>query len=184
MKKFQIIDTPINKLSIIELEKFVDKRGYFLESYNRKEFEKIGLKVNFVQDNYSRSKKGVLRGLHFQKKHSQGKLINVVKGKIWDIVVDLRADSTTYGKWYGVELSDSNKRMLYVPEDFAHGFLALEEDVIIQYKCTDYYYPEYESGINWNDKSLKINWPFKKYNISESELIISDKDRALENFIK
>jgi dTDP-4-dehydrorhamnose 3,5-epimerase len=184
MKKFEIIDTPISKLLIIEPKIFEDNRGYFFESYNKKEFEENGFKVKFVQDNHSRSKKGVLRGLHFQKKHSQGKLINVVQGKIWDVVVDLRTDSETFGKWYGIELSEINKRMLYVPEDFAHGFLALEDDTVLQYKCTDYYYPEYESGINWNDKNLKIDWPLEKYGISEAKLIISAKDAVLGSFNK
>ena len=184
MEKFEIIATTIDNLVIIKPQVFEDNRGHFFESYNIKEFEKKGFKIKFVQDNYSRSKKGVLRGLHFQKKHSQGKLINVVRGRIWDVVVDLRANSATFGKWYGIELSDMNRKMLYVPEDFAHGFLALENDTILQYKCTDYYYPEYESGIIWNDKNLKIEWPFEKHGISETKLIISPKDEALENFIK
>lgn len=175
MGKFKIIETPIKDLVLIETKIFRDKRGFFMETYNQKEFEEIGLKVNFVQDNLSLSKKGVLRGLHFQLKYPQGKLIRVIKGKVYDIAVDLRINSPTFGKWYGVELAGENGLAFYIPEGFAHGFLTLEDDTYFFYKCTEIYYPEYDSGIIWNDPDIDIKWPLEKV----EELIISEKDKNL-----
>lgn len=180
--KFKIIETGIKELIIIEPTIFEDSRGFFLETYNKKEFEDLGLYMEFVQDNHSKSKRGVLRGLHFQTKNSQGKLIKVIKGKVWDVAVDLRSGSPTFLKWYGVELSEKNRKMLYVPENFAHGFVTLEHDTEFQYKCTDFYYPEYESGIIWNDKRINIKWPLNEYGLSEENLIISEKDKLLKQF--
>ncbi len=180
--KFKITHTHIDGILIIESTIFEDERGFFLETYNKKEFASLGLDIEFVQDNHSKSKKGVLRGLHFQSKHPQGKLLRVTKGKVWDVAVDLRKESSTFGKWYGIELSEKNKKMFYVPEGFAHGFITLEEDTEFQYKCTDIYYPEYEDGIVWNDKLINVKWPFLDYGINETEIIISKKDKKLANF--
>jgi len=180
MEKFKVIKTPIRELVIIETKVFKDNRGFFIESYNLRDFTNLGINRNFVQDNHSMSKKGVLRGLHFQLKHSQGKLIQVISGKVFDVAVDLRLNSPTFGKWYGVELSDSNGLQFYIPPNFAHGFLAIEENTHFFYKCTDFYYPDDELGIIWNDKDIGIQWP-----LSEVEkIIISDKDRKLFSFSK
>ena len=177
MGKFKLIKAPIEGLYIIEPTVFGDNRGFFTESYNKREFEKIGLDMNFVQDNHSRSKKGVLRGLHFQKKHPQGKLVRVIRGKVFDVAVDLRKGSPTFGKWYGIILSDENHLMFYIPEGFAHGFLVLSEEADFFYKCTDFYYPEYDAGIIWNDPDIGIKWPFEEYGIKEP--ILSEKDSKL-----
>ena len=155
-----------------------------METYNKKDFLDLGISVDFVQDNYSKSQKGVLRGLHFQTEYSQGKLVRVCKGSVWDVVVDIRKGSKTYGKWFGVELSEENKKMLYVPEGFAHGFLTLKDETEFQYKCTNFYHSEFESGIIWNDDTIAIKWPFSEYDVSSSDLIISEKDKKLEKFSK
>jgi len=154
-----------------------DSRGFFCETYNRREFTEIGIEKEFVQDNHSRSEKGVLRGLHFQRKHPQGKLVKVFSGTVFDVAVDLRKDSSSYLKWYGKILTEENGEMLYIPEGFAHGFLTLSDKVDFVYKCTDYYYPKYEEGIIWNDKEIGIDWHLKEYGITVP--IISDKDRKL-----
>lgn len=177
MSKFKRIDTPIKGLYIIEPTVFRDHRGFFMESWNKKEFVEIGLDADFVQDNHSRSKKGVLRGLHFQKKHPQGKLVRVIRGKVFDVAVDLRKGSPTFGKWYGIILSDENHLMFYIPEGFAHGFLVLSEEADFFYKCTDFYYPEYDAGIIWNEPDIGIKWPFEEYGIKEP--ILSEKDSKL-----
>jgi dTDP-4-dehydrorhamnose 3,5-epimerase len=182
MSKFKKIETGIKDLVIIEPTVFGDNRGFFMESYSKKEFEEIGLTMDFVQDNHSKSKKGVLRGLHFQTKHTQGKLVRVIAGSVLDVAVDLRRDSETLGKWYSVLLTAENKKMFYVPEGFAHGFLTLEDNTEFQYKCTDYYAPEYDSGIIWNDKDLKIDWELEKYGIKEEELSLSEKDKKQQTF--
>lgn len=179
MSKFKKNETGIEGLVIIEPTVFGDNRGFFMESYNKKEFEEIGMTMEFIQDNHSKSKKGVLRGLHFQTKHSQGKLVRVIKGSVWDVGVDLREDSKTYGKWYGVLLTEANKKMFYHPEGFAHGFITLEDDTEFQYKCTDFYHPEYDGGIIWNDPDIGIEWNFEKLGIKEDEIIMSDKDKKL-----
>ena len=180
MSKFKLISTPIPDLYIIEPTVFGDHRGFFMESYNKKDFEEIGLNMEFVQDNHSHSKKGVLRGLHFQAKHSQGKLVRVTRGMVYDVAVDLRKNFKTFGKWFGVVLSDENKKMFYVPEGFAHGFIVLSEEADFLYKCTDYYYPEYDAGLIWNDPDIGIEWPLEEYGITEP--ILSEKDKNLPTF--
>lgn len=182
MNNFEIIKTPIKDLVIIQPKVFGDERGFFLETYNKKSFEELGLTMEFVQDNHSKSKKGVLRGLHFQTKYTQGKLVRVVKGSVYDVAVDLRYDSETFGQWYGVLLSESNKTMFYVPEGFAHGFLTLEDDTEFMYKCTDLYSPEYDSGILWSDGTINIDWKFEEFGINKEELTVSDKDQKQQKF--
>lgn len=179
--KFNFIKTSIEGVYIIEPTVFGDHRGYFMESYSKHDFEEAGLTMNFVQDNESKSKKGVLRGLHFQTKHTQGKLVRVVEGEVFDVAVDLRAGSPTFGKWEGVTLTAENKRQFYIPEGFAHGFLVLSETATFQYKCTDYYAPEYDGGILWNDPAIGIEWPLEGI----EEVLLSDKDKVqqtLETF--
>ena len=181
MGKIKVIPTKIRDLVIIEPQVFGDARGYFLESYSQQDFIEAGLTMKFVQDNESRSKKGVLRGLHFQTKHTQGKLVRVVEGEVYDVAVDLREGSPTFGQWEGVLLTAENKRQFYVPEGFAHGFLVVSEFATFQYKCTDYYAPEYDSGILWNDPSIGIEWPLE----GVEEILLSDKDQnqqTLETF--
>jgi dTDP-4-dehydrorhamnose 3,5-epimerase len=173
MGKFNFVETPIEGLYIIETGFFGDNRGYFMETYNYDDFKKAGLDMIFVQDNQSMSKKGVLRGLHFQKAHPQGKLVRALKGEVFDVAVDLRKDSKTYGKWFGVLLSEDNKKQFYVPEGFAHGFLVLSETAEFAYKCTDFYYPEDQEGILWNDPDIGIEWPLEGI----EEVILSEKDK-------
>ena len=182
MNNFTVKKTPIKDLVIIETKVFGDSRGFFMETYNQASFEELGLKMNFVQDNHSKSKKGVLRGLHFQTKHTQGKLVRVIKGRVYDVAVDLRKGSETFGQWYGIELSEENKLMFYVPEGFAHGFLTLDDETEFVYRCTDLYAPEYDSGILWNDKTLNIDWKFKEFGINPEELTISEKDQKQQEF--
>ena len=136
-----------------------DARGYFMETYNYNDFKKAGLDMVFVQDNQSLSTKGVLRGLHFQKEHTQGKLVRVISGEVFDVVVDIRKGSKTFGKWFGVTLSAEKKNMFYVPKGFAHGFYVLSETAEFFYKCTDFYDPSSEAGIPWNDENIGIDWP-------------------------
>lgn len=177
MSKFKFIETYINGLYVIEPKVFEDSRGFFMESYNQEEFYKAGLNMKFIQDNESFSRKGVLRGLHYQKKHSQGKLIRVLQGKVLDVVVDIRKKSPTFGKYYSIILSADNKKQLYIPKEFAHGFLVLSNTTTFLYKCTDYYYQQYESGIIYNDKHIAINWP-----IETESIILSDKDKRWKSF--
>lgn len=179
MLKFKKIETGIEDLIIIEPTVFGDHRGFFMESYNKNDFAAMGLNMEFVQDNHSKSRKGVLRGLHFQTKLPQGKLVRVTRGRVWDVAVDLRPSSKSFGQWYGILLSEKNKKLFYIPEGFAHGFLTLEDDTEFMYKCTQIYYPEYDNGIAYNDKDIGIKWPFKEYGIKTGELILSDKDRNL-----
>lgn len=136
-----------------------DARGYFMETYNQRDMAEAGLMMNFVQDNQSCSTKGVLRGLHFQKQFPQGKLVRVVRGAVFDVSVDLRAGSKTYGKWFGIELTEENKKQFYIPEGFAHGFLVLSDVAEFCYKCTDFYHPGDEGGLAWNDPKIGIEWP-------------------------
>lgn len=173
MGKFKFTETKIKDLYIIEPKVFGDERGYFVETYNKKDFYDAGLTMGFVQDNESKSKKGVLRGLHFQTKHTQGKLVRVVQGVVYDVAVDLRKDSKTFGMWEGVTLSAENKKQFYVPEGFAHGFLVLSDDAVFNYKCTDFYAPEYEGGVLWNDPDIGVQWPLEGI----SEIILSEKDK-------
>lgn len=162
----------IKGLCVIEPEVHLDARGYFMESYNQKDMQDTGLHVNFVQDNQSGSVKGVLRGLHYQKEYPQGKLVRVIRGAVFDVAVDIRKDSATYGKWYGIELSEENRKQLYIPEGFAHGFLVLSDRAEFCYKCTDFYHPGDEGGIAWNDPVLGIQWPK-----IDSGYILSEKDQ-------
>ena len=173
MGKIKVTACDIEGLHIIEPAVFPDERGYFMETYNQRDFEEAGLGMTFVQDNQSMSVKGVLRGLHFQKQYPQGKLVRVVRGKVFDVAVDLRKDSQTYGKWFGVELSAENKKQFYIPEGFAHGFLVLSEEAEFCYKCTDFYHPGDEGGIRWDDPDIGIKWPLEE----GTELVISEKDQ-------
>ncbi|SJN57288.1 dTDP-4-dehydrorhamnose 3,5-epimerase [Vibrio ruber DSM 16370] len=167
----KVIETEIPEVKIIEPAVFGDERGFFMETWQQKKFEELvtGKPTTFVQDNHSKSKKGVLRGLHYQAHRMQGKLVRVISGAMLDVAVDIRLDSLTFGKWVGVELSCENKRQLWIPEGFAHGFLTLTDDVECLYKTTDYYFPEYEKTILWNDKALSINWGI-------SDPVLSEKD--------
>lgn len=173
MGKLNIIETKLKGVVIVEPAVFGDARGYFMESYSKRDFDEAGLTMNFVQDNESRSKKGVLRGLHFQTKHTQGKLVRVVEGSVFDVAVDLRKDSPTFGQWTGVTLTAENKRQFYVPEGLAHGFLVLSDAATFQYKCTDYYAPEYDGGVLWNDPDIGIEWPLD----GTFDVLLSDKDQ-------
>ncbi len=173
MGNFKFIETKIPDLYIIEPKVFGDDRGYFMESYSQKDFNEAGLTMKFVQDNESKSRKGVLRGLHFQTKHTQGKLVRVTQGEVWDVAVDLRKGSPTYGQWEGVYLSDENKRQFYVPEGFAHGFVVTSEEAVFNYKCTDFYAPEYDGGLLWNDTDIAIEWPLEGL----GDILLSEKDR-------
>lgn len=178
MSKFSVIKTSIEGLVIVEPTVFGDERGFFMETYSVADFAQIGINETFVQDNHSKSRRGVLRGLHFQTAHTQGKLIRVVAGAVLDAVVDLRPGSATFGKWELVLLTAENKRQLYVPPRFAHGFLTLEDDTEFLYKCTDYYCASADGGVLWNDPQIGIRWPLNEYGIAENELILSDKDRV------
>ena len=175
MAEINIIKTEIEGLVVIEPSVFSDTRGYFVEIYNREVFEKNGLAMNFVQDNESKSKKGVLRGLHFQTKFSQGKLVRVLSGEVYDVGVDLRKGSKTYGQYVGVILTGENKKMFYVPEGFAHGFLVLSDEAVFTYKCTNLYHPEFDGGIIYSDSDINIAWPTEGI----PEILLSEKDRVL-----
>lgn len=157
--KITVTKLHIEGLCIIEPTVFGDDRGYFVETYNQKDFEEAGLSMRFVQDNESQSKKGVLRGLHYQKQFPQGKLVRVIEGRVFDVAVDLRKNSPTFGWWHGVELSAENKKQFYIPEGFAHGFLVLSEQARFCYKVTDFYRPGDEGGIAWNDPTINVQWP-------------------------
>lgn len=172
-----------------------DNRGYFFESYSKRDMEEAGICIEFVQDNQSMSTKGVLRGLHFQKKYSQTKLVRVIKGAVFDVAVDIRAGSATYGKWYGIELTEQNKKQFLIPKGFAHGFLVLSDQAEFCYKCDDFYHPDDEGGIAWNDPMIGIEWPnvLGDYNGTPSAqgyvmdgvaLNISDKDQKWEGLEK
>ena len=173
MGKIKVTNCDIEGLFIIEPAVFPDERGYFMETYNQRDFEAAGLGMTFVQDNQSMSVKGVLRGLHFQKQYPQGKLVRVVRGKVFDVAVDLRKNSDTYGKWFGVELSAENKKQFYIPEGFAHGVLVLSDEAEFCYKCTDFYHPGDEGGIKWDDPDIGIEWPLQ----DGVKLVISEKDQ-------
>lgn len=166
----EIIKTAIEGVLIIKPDVFGDERGYFFESYNKERFAKAGLDMNFVQDNESKSSKGVLRGLHFQKPpFAQGKLVRAIKGSVMDVAVDIRKNSPTYGKWVSHILSEDNKEMFWIPEGFAHGFLTLEDETIFSYKCTNFYNKESEGGIIWNDPDINIEWNIRNPILSEKD---------------
>ncbi len=172
----KIIKTELDDCIVIQPAVFKDDRGFFQETYNHKRYsEQAGISYNFVQDNQSRSKKGVLRGLHFQKKNPQGKLVRVTRGEVFDVVVDIRKESNTFGKWNGVYLNEDNKKQLWVPPGFAHGFLVTSDIADFEYKCTSFYDPADEGSIIWNDPDLKIQWP-------ASNPIVSNKDKQANLF--
>ncbi len=188
MGQIKVTKAPIEGLYVIEPTVHQDERGYFSETYNQRDMHEAGLDMVFVQDNESMSVKGVLRGLHFQKEFPQGKLVRVIEGEVFDVAVDLREGSATYGQWFGVELSAENKKQFYISEGFAHGFLVLSDVARFCYKVTDFYHPGDEGGIAWNDPKINIKWPHVvgEYNNSASsdgyslddgtKLILSDKD--------
>lgn len=171
MSKFTKHETGIDGLYVIEPTVFEDNRGYFFESYNANDFKEIGINTVFVQDNQSKSSKGVIRGLHYQINHPQSKLVRVVRGEVYDVAVDLRPKSRTYGQYYGVTLSAENKKQFLIPRGFAHGFLVLSDEAEFVYKCDDFYHANDEGGIIWNDPDINIEWPFT------DNLIKSDKDQ-------
>ncbi|MCI8501688.1 MAG: dTDP-4-dehydrorhamnose 3,5-epimerase [Oscillospiraceae bacterium] len=173
MGKFQFQKTEIDGLYVIEPTVFGDDRGYFMETYNYNEFKEAGLGMTFVQDNESKSRRGVLRGLHFQTRNPQGKLVRVIEGEVFDVAVDLREGSKTFGKWYGVTLNTENKRQFYIPEGFAHGFVVLSDEAKFVYKCTNFYDPSSEGGLLWNDPEIGIEWPVT----DDMEILLSEKDR-------
>ena len=174
MGKFKRIDTSIEGVCIVEPTVFGDDRGYFMETYSEAEFAEIGITNKFVQDNQSKSKKGVLRGLHFQKVNSQAKLVRVIKGAVYDVAVDLRPGSPTYGKYEGVMLTAENKKMFMIPRGFAHGFLVVSDEAEFVYKCDDIYNHAAEGGLKWDDPDVNIAWPME--GISQDELLTSEKD--------
>ena len=165
----QFLPTALAGVVVIEPKVFEDDRGFFMESYHRPKFSAAGIDVEFVQDNHSRSRRGVLRGLHYQLKHPQGKLIRVIQGEIYDVAVDLRRSSPTFGSWCGCELSDRNRRQMYVPLGFAHGFCVTSEAAEVIYKCTEIYHPEDEHTLLWNDPALGITWPLAQPTISPKD---------------
>ncbi|MCH5251628.1 MAG: dTDP-4-dehydrorhamnose 3,5-epimerase [Lachnospiraceae bacterium] len=172
MGKITVTKCPIEGLYIIEPTVFKDERGYFVETYNQNDMKEAGLDMVFVQDNQSMSKKGILRGLHFQKEHPQGKLVRVIRGAVYDVAVDLRKGSATYGQWHGLELSAENQKQFYVSEGFAHGYLVLSDEAEFCYKVTDFYHPGDEGGILWNDPDIGIEWP-----LPEEEISLLERDR-------
>lgn len=180
MSKFTFTPTGIAGLTVIEPEVRGDRRGYFMETYQQEAFAAAGLDVRFVQDNQSASVKGVLRGLHFQKQHPQGKLVRVISGEVFDVAVDLRPGSPTYGRWEGVVLSAENRRQFFVPRGFAHGFLVLSDEAEFCYKCDDVYHPNDEGGLMWNDPAIGIMWPAMEGDeaFDETKVILSEKDKA------
>ena len=175
MNKFKRIDTEIEGVCIIEPTVFGDNRGYFMETYSKEDFAELGITTEFVQDNQSKSKKGVLRGLHFQKQNTQAKLVRCIKGEVFDVAVDLRPKSDTYGKWVGVIISEENKRMFMIPKGFAHGFLVLSDEAEFCYKCDDIYNHEAEGGLKWNDPDVGIVWP-EVQGLKPEEYLTSEKD--------
>ena len=183
MGKIKVTPCDIKGLYVIEPTVFKDERGYFMETYNQNDFHEAGLDMVFVQDNQSMSVKGVLRGLHFQKQYPQGKLVRAVRGTVFDVAVDLRTGSETYGKWFGVVLSAENKKQFYIPEGFAHGFLVLSDVAVFCYKCTDFYHPDDEGGIAYNTPDIGVKWPIPE----GMELTLSEKDTkwgTLEQYVK
>ena len=176
MGKFKKVETNIEGLCVIEPTVFNDNRGFFMETYSKRDFEEIGINTEFVQDNQSKSIKGVLRGLHFQKEFPQAKLVRVIKGEVYDVAVDLRKGSKTYGKYYGVTLTEENRLQFFIPRGFAHGFLVLSDEADFVYKCDDFYHPGDEGGIAWNDESINIKWPIEEAGGIEN-IIQSEKDK-------
>ena len=178
MGKFVFLNTSIEGVIIVEPTVFGDERGYFMETYQYNDFCAGGIDVKFVQDNQSKAKKGGLRGLHFQKQYPQSKLVRVIKGEVYDVAVDLRKDSPTYGKYEGVLLSEQNKRQFFIPKGFAHGFVVLSDEAEFVYKVDDFYHPNDEGGLMWNDPDIGIDWPIPE----DMEIILSDKDKLNPSF--
>lgn len=176
MGKITVETCEIEGLKVIIPSVFGDERGYFMETYNYNDYREAGIDMRFVQDNQSSSKKGVLRGLHFQINYPQDKLVRVISGEVFDVAVDLRKDSKTYGQWYGVRLSAENKKQFFIPKNFAHGFIVLSDYAEFAYKCTDFYHPNDEGGIAWNDSDIGIEWPLPE-GIAVKDFIISEKDQ-------
>lgn len=175
MSNFCFEQTPIDGVMVITAKRHEDARGYFMETYQREAFVRAGITNAFVQDNQAKSSRGVLRGLHFQRRYPQAKLVRVLSGEVFDVAADIREGSDTYGQYVGIHLSGQNNKMLFVPKGFAHGYLVLSEEAVFSYKCDDFYHPEEESGILWSDPVLAIKWPIEQ----GMQLIISEKDRAL-----
>lgn len=175
MGKIKVETCEIEGLKVITPTVFGDERGYFMETYNYNDFAEAGIDVKFVQDNQSASKKGVLRGLHFQINYPQDKLVRVVNGEVFDVAVDLREESATFGKWFGVKLSAENKKQFFIPKNFAHGFIVLSDYAEFAYKCTDFYHPNDEGGLLWSDPEIGVEWPMPD-GMSVEDLILSDKD--------
>jgi len=169
----QIVDTPLPGVKVLSPEIYEDHRGFFMESYHRRQFAELGIDCEFVQDNHSRSSRGVLRGLHFQIGCPQAKLVRVILGRVFDVVVDIRRGSPTFGRWAGVELDDRNRLVLFAPEGFAHGFLVLSGAAEFQYKCSDFYSRKDERGLPWNDPTIGIRWPLESI-----DPLLSDRDRG------
>lgn len=178
MSNFSFNKTDIDGVIVVEMKVFGDSRGYFMETYEERKFYEGGITVKFVQDNQSKSTKGVLRGLHFQKTHPQAKLVRVIKGEVYDVAVDLRKDSPTYGKYVGAILSEENKKQFFIPRGFAHGFLVLSDEAEFCYKCDDFYHPEDEGGLMWNDPAVGIDWPLDGID----NLNLSEKDTKNPSF--
>ncbi len=172
MGKITVETCHIEGLKVITPTVFGDSRGYFMETYNYNDYKEAGIPEVFVQDNQSASRKGVLRGLHFQKEHPQGKLVRVIRGEVFDAVVDLREGSTTFGQWFGVLLSEENKKQFFIPKGFAHGFLVLSDYAEFAYKCTEFYHPNDEGGLLYNDPDIGVEWPIPE----DMELVLSEKD--------
>lgn len=188
MGNLKITKTPIEGLLIIEPELIGDSRGNFMEVYNKRDLEAVGIKDEFVQENQSFSSKGVLRGLHYQKRYPQAKLARVLSGRVFDVAVDLRNDSNTFGEWFGVELSEENRKLFYIPQGFAHGLLVLSDTAVFCYKCDQFYHPNDEGGIMFNDPDINVNWPEIKIKESNycledgTELLLSEKDKNWTSF--
>ncbi len=178
MGKLTVETCEIEGLKVITPQVFGDARGYFMETYQQKDFQEIGINVDFVQDNQSASKKGVLRGLHFQIQYPQDKLVRVIRGEVFDVAVDLRPGSATFGKWFGVVLSEENKKQFFIPKNFAHGFYVMSDYVEFCYKCSDFYHPGDEGGLMWNDPEVGVQWPLDK----SVEVLLSDKDKVHPSF--
>ncbi len=172
----KVLNTKINGVKIIEPQVFGDARGFFLETFEKRRYQSmLGIDLEFVQDNHSRSTKNVLRGLHFQKVNPQGKLLRVVRGEVFDVAVDIRRDSPTFGQWEGVLLSEENKKQFWIPPGLAHGFVVISDIADFEYKCTDYYNPQHEECLLWNDATIAINWPV-------TQPLLSDKDKLGKSF--
>ncbi len=178
MGQIKVTRLDIEGLCIIEPAVHGDHRGYFMETYNQQDMAAEGLDMVFVQDNQSMSRKGVLRGLHFQKQFPQGKLVRVIRGAVFDVAVDLRRNSATFGKWYGAELTAENKKQFYLPPGFAHGFMVLSDEAEFCYKTTDFYHPDDEGGLMWNDPDINVEWPLDKV----GEILLSEKDKINPSF--